>query len=191
MAGPLFWRYANRHDPYEVLVAAATPTLQELGERTGETVNLGVVRAGTVVHIAQVDSRYLLGTRDWTQVDVPPHTSAIGKVLYAHRALPPTEQLERLTPHSIGTPAELETCLRAVRADGYAITQDELELGLSGIAVPVVGPRGQVVAALGLSGPTSRLIPQTPGLTRLLAEHAERIKASLERPNRTRKDGAA
>ncbi len=46
--------------------------------------NLSVARGDRVVQVAQVDSTYLLGTRDWTEVDVPAHTSALGKVLLAY-----------------------------------------------------------------------------------------------------------
>ena len=50
---------------------------------TGETVHLAVANGDQVAHIAQVDSTYLLGARDWTDVEVPPHCSALGKVLLA------------------------------------------------------------------------------------------------------------
>ena len=81
VAGPLFWLYATRHDPWDELVRLARPTLERVGDDTGETVNLSVARGDRVVQVAQVDSTYLLGTRDWTEVDVPAHCSALGKVL--------------------------------------------------------------------------------------------------------------
>ena len=89
VAGPLFDLYAARHDPWEELARLARPVMAAIGEETGETVNLGVPRGGRVSHIAQVDARYLLGTRDWTLVDVPSHASALGKVLYAFDAIEP------------------------------------------------------------------------------------------------------
>ena len=56
-----------------------------------------VTRGERVVQVAQVDSRYLLGTRDWTEIEVPPHTSSLGKVFYAWGALPvPTAALHAL-----------------------------------------------------------------------------------------------
>src|SRR5690242_6866923 len=78
VAGSLFWLYAARHDPWEQLVRLARPAMESIGEETSETVHLSVTRGDRVVQVAQVDSRYLLGTRDWTEVDVPPHTSALG-----------------------------------------------------------------------------------------------------------------
>ena len=46
------------------------------------------MRGDRVAQVAQVDSQFLLGTRDWTAVDVPAHSSALGKVFYAWEALP-------------------------------------------------------------------------------------------------------
>ena len=83
VAGSLFWLYAARHDPAEDLVRLAGTTLEAIGAETQETVNLSVARGSHVVQVAQVDSRYLLGTRDWTQVDVPTHCSSLGKVFLA------------------------------------------------------------------------------------------------------------
>ena len=105
IAGPLFWLYATRHDPWEELVRLARPTLDKVGAGTGETVNLSVTRGDRVVQVAQVDSTYLLGTRDWTTVDVPAHCSALGKVMLAHGALDlPDRALEQLTPHTVDRP---------------------------------------------------------------------------------------
>ena len=56
IAGPLFWLYASRHDPWEELVRLARPTLERVGADTGETVNLSVARGDRVVQVAQVDS---------------------------------------------------------------------------------------------------------------------------------------
>ena len=57
------------------------------------------------MQVAQVDSRYLLGTRDWTEVDVPAHCSALGKVFLAWGVLPlPTGPLERPTAATLADP---------------------------------------------------------------------------------------
>ena len=87
-AGSLFDHYATRRSDDDQLVEGADATMRALGELTGETVNLGVPRRGTVVQVAQVDSAYYLGSRDWVGTDVPAHCSALGKILYAHGALP-------------------------------------------------------------------------------------------------------
>src|SRR3954454_908348 len=106
VAGRLFWSYAARHDPWEELVRLARPAMEQLGEETGESVHLSVTRGDKVVQVAQVDSRYLLGTRDWAEIDVPPHTSALGQGVYAWGSLPmPSGRLEALTEATITDPA--------------------------------------------------------------------------------------
>jgi methylmalonyl-CoA mutase cobalamin-binding domain/chain len=102
VAGSLFWLYAARHDPWEQLVQLARPAMERVGSDTQETVHLSVIRGEQVVQVAQVDSQYLLGTRDWTQVDVPVHTSALGKVFFAWGGLDlPGGPLVRLTPQTL------------------------------------------------------------------------------------------
>ncbi len=204
VAGPLFWQYAARHDPWEELARLAMPILEAVSEETGETVNLGVARGERVAHVAQVDARYLLGTRDWTQLEVPPHTSSLGKVLYAFGVLPlPSGKLEMLTDATVTDSRELLTQLGVVRRQGYATTVNELEVGMTGIAVPVRGARGETIAALGISGPTTRLGDRLAAHGKYLTEQADQLSALLARPihsttqtsgktqARTRKEGAA
>lgn len=175
VAGSLFWLYAARHDPWDELVRLAHPVMERIGTDTQESVHLSVLRGDTVVQVAQVDSRYLLGTRDWSQVDVPDHTSALGKVFFTWGGLEPAADLVRLTPKTITTRAGLERDAVAARARGFAFTLDELEDGLTGVAVPVRDPRGELVAALGISGPTSRLAHRVDELGRYLVSRAAEV----------------
>jgi len=192
VAGSLFWLYAARHDAWEELVRLARPVMEQVGADTQESVHLSVIRGDQVVQVAQVDSRYLLGTRDWTEVDVPAHTSALGKVFLAWGVLVlPSTRLEKLTTASITTRAGLEQDADDTRQRGYAITVDELEEGLTGVAVPVHGTRGDVVAALGISGPTSRLSGRLDELGRNLATRAEQLESVLHGPPSITKKGVA
>jgi IclR family acetate operon transcriptional repressor len=164
--GPLFSTYAARPSALTDLVELARPTLQRIGELTEETVNLSVPRGHEVVQIAQIDSRYLLGSTNWVGVDVPAHCTALGKVLYAFDALPlPSGVLERPTPHSVVDQAQLRRALAEVRRRGWAVSLDELEVGLGAVAGPVHGVDGAVVAAVSVSGPTTRI--NDHGITRL------------------------
>ena len=194
VAGRLFWLYAARHDPWEELVRLARPTMERIGEESHETVHLSVTRGERVVQVAQVDSRYLLGTRDWTEIEVPAHCSALGKVFYAWGALPPPDgPLEQLTAATVRDPRELDLEGVRIRERGWAVTLDELEVGLTGLAVPVHGARGDVVAALGISGPTARLADRLDELGPALSTHAARLSALLRGRNQpiTGKEGVA
>ncbi len=193
-AGPLFALYAARHDPWGEVVRFVQPALQQLGDAARESVYLTIPRARDMtVQIAQVDSTYVLGARDWVGVEVPPHCSAAGKLLYAHDCLDlpkgegPDQGLTRLTDWSIGSLPELEDQLEQVRRRGYATTVDELEIGLCAVAAPVLGRDGGVIAAVGLHGPSARMTTQLDAVAQLLVEHAGNISTLLRR--RTRKEG--
>jgi DNA-binding IclR family transcriptional regulator len=190
VAGSLFWLYAARHDPWDETVRLARPTMEQIGRDTHETVHLSVVRGDRVAQVAQVDSQYFLGTRDWTEVDVPAHCSALGKVFYAWGALPvPKRPLERLTDATLTRPDQLFRDGTRARQRGWALTEDELEVGLTGIAVPVHGIQGDVVAALGISGPTPRLEGRLDDLGRKLLDHATQLTTLLR--GRAPKEGVA
>ena len=194
VSGSLFWLYAARHDPWEELVRLAGPAMAAIGEQTRETVHLSVTRGEKVVQVAQVDALYLLGTRDWTEIDVPAHTSALGKVFYAWGTLPvPDGELERLTPDTLARPELLRRDGARTRERGWAVTRDELEVGLTGIAVPVQGPHGDVVAALGVSGPTARLEGRLSEVGRSLSSHAAQLSQLLRgrAPTPITKEGVA
>jgi len=190
VAGRLFWLYAARHDPWEELVRLARPTLDRIGEATHETVHLSVARGQQVVQVAQVDARYLLGSRDWTEVDVPVHCSALGKVFLAHGVVPPpVEPLDRPTTATISSLDDLRRDGERTRRRGWAVTLDELEVGLTGLAVPVHGHHGDLVAALGISGPTPRMEGRLDELGHQLLDHAAQLSTLLR--GRTRKEGVA
>ena len=190
VAGSLFWLYAARHDPWEELVRLARPAMERIGEDTHETVHLSVARGDRVVQVAQVDSRYLLGTRDWTEVDVPAHCSALGKVFLGWGVLAAAGgPLHAQTAATLTDPEQLRLDVTRARRRGWAVTADELEVGLTGVAVPVQGPHGDVVAALGISGPTQRLEGRLDELGQRLLEHATQLSMLLR--GRTPKEGVA
>jgi IclR family transcriptional regulator, acetate operon repressor len=194
-AGALFALYASRHEPLDELIALARPTMQELSDATGETVNLAIPRTNTVVQVAQIDATFLLGTVNWVEVDVPPHCSALGKVFYAAGAIElPTDDLERRTARTVTDPSDLARQLREVRAQGYAVALGELEVGLDAIAAPVTARSTEVIAALGISGPSDRINHRLDALGELLTHHAAELSRALGAPAPTatqRKEGAA
>ena len=161
------------------------PFLERLGKATGETINLGVASNGLVEQIAQVDSTFLIGGTNWIGMSVPLHCSALGKVLLAYGAAQlsgqlPGGQLERRTDKTVTSEAALRTELATVRTRGYAVTDEELEPGLIAVATPVRGYDGAVVAALSVSGPTTRMNRDgLPAMAGYCAEEAAALSAVL------------
>lgn len=188
IAGNLFAHYASRNHSWDDLARIGRPALERLRDITGETANIGVPRGDSVMHVAQADSRYLLGTQDWTQLEVPPHASSLGRVLHAAGALPLPTTLPRLTERTFTEPALYARELVHVRRRGYAVTIDELEIGLTGLAAPITRG-GQTVAAIGVSGPTPRLKSRVDHIGRLLVEQADTVSNLLRRRSQT--EGAA
>jgi IclR family transcriptional regulator, acetate operon repressor len=187
--GALFAHYANRFDRVESLANAAQPMLERIAEETDETVNLGVPSGETVVHAAQIDTSFILGATNWIDVEVPPHCSALGKVLYAFDALRmPKGRLEARTAASVTDPTVLESQLETIRRLGYAVTRGEVEDGLDALAAPVRDPRGQVIAAIGVSGPSFRLETSYQQIGELLVDESDLLTRILTR--RAQKEAA-
>jgi len=188
LPGEMFVSFAWRDGAGTSLVAVARPFLDRLGKATGETINLGVTSGHSVDQIAQVDCAYLIGGTNWVGRPVPLHASGLGKVLLAYGAakLPPGE-LVRCTDKTITSEAALRAELAAVRARGYAVTDEELEAGLIAFAAPVFRYDGTVVAALSVSAPTSRMSRETAAnAARRCADEAAGLSAALgHRPRKS------
>jgi DNA-binding IclR family transcriptional regulator len=195
--GEVFVSYAWRGGAEAGLITVAQPSLDRLGDATGETINLGVASRGMVEQIAQVDSTYLIGGTNWVGLSVPLHCAALGKVLLAYgaAALPPG-RLVRRTAQTITSREALQANLAEVRRRGYAVTSEELEPGLVAVAAPVYREGAAVVAAVSVSGPATRLTrARIPAVASLCRSEASALSAVLGyQPERTRqpqKEGAA
>jgi DNA-binding IclR family transcriptional regulator len=159
--GPAILRVAERGMLQRSLIELAGDSLDALSEASGETINLAVAGRMGVEHVAQVESRHFLGAGQWLGRAVDYHCSANGKVFLAFGRAPlPQSPLTAYTEHTIVGPEPLRAELARVRRDGFARAIDELELGLAAIAAPVRGERGDVVAALSISGPWLRMTPE-------------------------------
>jgi len=150
--GPAILRVAERGMLERNIIELARPALDALADATGETINLAVPAPEGVEHVAQVDSSHFLGAGQWLGRSVGYEHSANGKVFAAFGRAP---------DGAAGATAARE--LDAVRRDGFATSIDELEVGLSAMAAPVRGARGEVIAALSISGPTLRMTPARIG----------------------------
>lgn len=143
------------------LARSARPYLAQLVDLSGETANLAVLEGDDVVYVAQVPSPHTLRMFAEVGRHVPPHSTAVGKVLLAAmpeeeaRALARRTGLAPRTPATITDPERLLAELDRVRSRGFAVDEQEHEAGVRCVAV-AVGPPGRVVAALSVSGPAHR-----------------------------------
>jgi IclR family transcriptional regulator, acetate operon repressor len=181
LPGELLVSFAWRGGTDASLIAVARPFLDRLAAATGETVNLGVAAGGVIEQIAQVDSTYLIGGTNWVGRPVPLHASALGKVLLAYGAAPsPDGELTACTDKTVVSADALRAELAAVRAQGYAVADEELELGLVALAAPVFRYDGAAVAALSVSAPATRMAQETvDAAARCCAAEAAGLSAAL------------
>jgi DNA-binding IclR family transcriptional regulator len=179
--GPAILRVAGRSLLERSVVELARPSLDALGEASGETINLAVPVHHGVEHVAQVESRHFLGAGQWLGRSVDYHCTAVGKVFMAFgRATVPAGGLSALTPRTITDPARLRAEVAAVRAAGFAEAVDELEIGLAAIAAPARGAGGEVIAALSITGPTIRMTSaRIAELKPILIEEARTLSRRL------------
>lgn len=146
-----------------LLIAAARPLMEELRDRTEETVFLGMrARGGRVRSVAKITSPQAIRYDALLTSSDPAFCTAMGRVLLAFwesRSIDRylgNERLVRYTEKTVIDRLEIRTILAGVRRDGYAICDEELESGGSGVAAPVFGSSGNVIAALNVATPTSR-----------------------------------
>lgn len=156
------------------LAHSARPFLSQLVELSGETANLAVLEGDDVVYVAQVPSPHTLRMFAEVGRHVAPHSTAVGKVLLAAmpreqvRAVVRRTGLAARTPSTITDLAAFEAELDLVTSQGWAADEEEQEVGVRCVAVPVGGPvggPGPPLAAMSLSGPAERFAAgRTPGL---------------------------
>jgi len=138
------------------------PVCRELADELGETVNIGVLDDDAAVNIMQARGTASVTAQNWLGRRTPLHATSSGKVLMAH--LPPTlregllaRSLPRFTERTITGTSALRGELEAVVEQGYAVTIEELELGLAAAAAPIRAHDGKVIAAISVSGPVYRM----------------------------------
>ena len=158
---PLFALAASALDEIE-MVNVAKPVLEDLSRETGESSHFSVRMGDAVVVIARTGGPGAFQLADRVGVVRPAHCTALGKVMLASLSNDQfTRFLERveLKPSTEKSITEISTLLREiaeVRRTGVAYDEGEFNLEVRCIAVPVKDFTGQVVGALGISGPIWR-----------------------------------
>jgi IclR family acetate operon transcriptional repressor len=188
--GPAFRLLADNNSRMPDWPKIAMPYLQELVAVSGETANLAVLERNRAVYVAQAQSMRMV--RMFTEIGnrVTLHSTGCGKVLLAFqsdeviRSILAEIRLPACTDKTITNLERLQEELAQVRQQGYARDDEEMEEGVRCIAVPVYhlkelqGPKGKVVAAMSISGPTSRL---DSVCVSVLIAHLQRISGDLSK----------
>jgi DNA-binding IclR family transcriptional regulator len=140
----------------------ARPLLRELREKVNETVHLAVLDGSEIMYVYNLESTQAIRMRSDVGVRKPAYCTAEGLAILAFQ---PPDVVERVvhdglpprTPQTITDADKLKKTLESVRQRGCAIEDEESELGMRCVAAPLRNDAGEVVAAIGLAGPVSRL----------------------------------
>jgi DNA-binding IclR family transcriptional regulator len=173
--------------PLAVVRRHAADAMARLAEVTGESVFLGVRRdrdafeyVDKVVGLHELRCDAELGQARAL------HASSVGLVLLAFDDAGALDgyldggRMPAVTPNTIVDRARLRKELAVVRRQGYAVTRDTNAIGASGVAAPILGPRGNVLAALNVTTPTARFDAGRERATRELLRATSSITAMLQ-----------
>ncbi|MGT2462313.1 IclR family transcriptional regulator domain-containing protein [Sinomonas atrocyanea] len=177
----------------------AQPILEELSHRHGESTSLAILDGTDIVYLARIHTRRIISVGISPGTRFPAHATSMGRVLLA--ALTPAElaayfsraELAPLTPRTLTSREAIEAEVGRVREAGYAVVDQELEVGLRSLAVPVLGADGRTVAAInmalsaridgdgrnaGRDAEVARLVPELQAAAASIAEAARAVGAA-------------
>lgn len=164
----------------------AQPVLEDLSREISESTSASVLDGREIVYIARIHTRRLMTVGISVGTRFPAYATSMGRVLLAGLPEDRFEDylahavLNPLTERTVTDPQQLRTLVAQVREQGWAVVDQELELGLRSVAVPVFDPHGRVVAALNTS------MQATMGLqTPTLGEAAARVLPHLQQASAT------
>jgi IclR family pca regulon transcriptional regulator len=158
------------------------PFLQEVVNEVGGSSSVTLLDDLDIVYIAHASQSPAIRLTASTGSRYPVYATAMGRVLLAFQ---PDEAIEaylnratlkKLTEYTETDPAAIRRILTDVRGKGYAAIQDELDYGLISVALPVFGPRGQIVAAADCSDVAERVDGET-----IISKHLPALRDAIRR----------
>ncbi|PWC29790.1 IclR family transcriptional regulator domain-containing protein [Teichococcus aestuarii] len=138
------------------------PQLDAVREATGESCSAAILDGAEVVYIARAAAARIASVALGVGSRLPAHCTALGRALLSAQPEPLVDQFvarlapAALTAHTRTTRSAIRAAIREARAHGYALVDEELEIGLRSVAVPVRDQRGRCVAAINIGVRTAR-----------------------------------
>lgn len=157
--GLLLFELGNKAIQQFDIKTAAMPLLAELRDSTNLTCHLGVLESGAAIYLLKMESSQAIVVRSWEGKRLSLYSSGLGKVLLAwlpeekiDDLLPETEPFVAYTAKTITTRAAYKQQLAEIRERGWACDDEEDCLGVRCVSAPVRNARGDVIAAISVSG---------------------------------------
>ncbi len=144
----------------------AQPVMNALSARLQESCFAAILDGDSVIYVARANSNRLVSVGINIGSRVPAHCVSTGRVLLASLSEDALNdyldksRLSKFTPNTVTSKVKLRSLIEETRRQGWAIVDQELEIGLRSISVPVRDGIGGVVAALNVCCPSSRLSPE-------------------------------
>jgi len=148
------------------MATLAQPVLERLSQILYESCSIALLDGIDIIYVARANVTRIMAIDLWVGTRLPAFCTSIGRVLLAN--LPPEEmeallsriEFTRFTDRTLTSVEKLRQVLLSVRRDGYAIADQELEVGLRSMAVPVQNQMGRVVAAINVGAHAQRVSVQ-------------------------------
>jgi DNA-binding IclR family transcriptional regulator len=143
------------------LVDIAHPCLVELAQRTGETVDLAILKGTEAIFLDHIEGRHRLRAVSAIGVSFPLHCSTSGKAMLSALSDPALAQMKKkvhlakITPHSISSWKQLEAEIANIRRTNISYDMEEHTLGISAVGTSIIGPEGEI-AAISIPTPSLR-----------------------------------
>jgi DNA-binding IclR family transcriptional regulator len=179
--GPALQLYSPLRDAHHRFSTLARPFLTRLVDETGECAHSAVSAGTAVLVVDDVETTSPLRVVAGKGRRVPLHCTSAGKVLLAFRLATVPGDLPARTQRTITNPQMLTLHLQEIVARGYALDDEENDLGVRCISAPVfAGPGGDPVGCIGIDGPSVRMAPETiDGLAARVVGAAHDLTARL------------
>lgn len=141
---------------------SALPILQKLRDETGETINLTILSGTEILYVERIMSDYLVNVNINVGDTLPVYCASMGKVILAYL---PDDRLKQIissvdfaakTPKTIISKSALLKELETIKNNGFAINDEELEMGLRAVAAPIFNYEGEAFAATNIAWTTAR-----------------------------------
>ena len=184
--GLKFLEAAGRVRSGRSFIQIARPYMEKLRDRHAETINLAALQNGEIVYVEILESSHSFRMTGDVGSRAPFHASALGKCIAAF--IPEAEleawleekPLTRFTSNTITQRGELFKALTKIRQRGYCLDDEEIELGASCLAVPILNRDRLAVSALSVAGPTPRIRAKQKAITQDLKRIAIAISQQMQ-----------
>ncbi len=182
---PRMLRLGSAYLSTSSLPQIAQPLLAEARDELQESVSLGVLDDGYAVFVARAEAVRLVSTGVKLGGRLPAYCSATARVLLSElsddeiRRHLDAVPMQPLTAHTLTDVVAVTAAIRQAKADGYALSYDELEVGMCSMAVPVRGRSGTIEAAISVSAFSGRVSRET--LTQSFLPALQRVAQRVQR----------